>query len=68
MAPVFSQMAGMSTTQTSANLKRKRGSVDEPISKDFARKEGHKESEWKSGGQGSGPSSVRIDPLKAVQP
>lgn len=67
MAPVFSQMAA-STTQASANLKRKRSSVDEPISRDFAREEKHKESKWKSGGQASEPSSIRTDPLKAVQP
>jgi hypothetical protein len=65
MAPVFSQMRAPTNT---SNLKRKRSSVGELLSKDSDRDEKHKESRWQSGGQSSGPSGTRVDPLKAVQP
>ena len=68
LAPVFSQMTASTAAQGSANLKRKRSSVDELINRDSIRAEKHKEPKWKSCGQASEPSRVRSDPMKAVRP
>jgi hypothetical protein len=69
MAPMFSQMAAASSSAMSGQqLKRKRGSADDPTGKGFDREDGSIGQLRAPMGQAAGTSEPRVDPLKAVQP
>lgn len=69
MAPMFSQMASVSSSAgPGQQLKRKRSSADETTNKGVDRDDRTFGQSWAHAGQATGPSGPRVDPLKAVQP